>query len=420
MRRERRLSESPPLPPFEYMSRNRRAVFGDPPSAYLAAVIERNERARTKREQTRLENEQNQDEEELPRKRPAPDSSQVNTYHTPAAENDYPAWSGSGTPASNTYPVSRASHSQFADSESNGESVERSDSTSTDQTNHDGETEHSQEDAEDDDSEGSKEDYGNGDEEYQDSASNDNDADMGDDECIVPHGRDPQSLGTTMPEKDEEDVGNRQECKPGDGTDILVSRDIYAPNPIRVDGDSSNTTTTAASLLSSASSNAFSAPNDDIRCHSADQPNFALPNRSSHMFSVPGTIFVDPIDFEDDDIRSLAHSLASNCANWGLGDDDVLANENIPPAEVIPQNSGRRQIDHRYRGLSQGQVVFHAGSFQAARFTAGSAPLLSESTSAIDRNSPSQYELLREENDNGDMHYPDEFSSELGYQTLDW
>ncbi|KLJ05958.1 hypothetical protein EMPG_10618 [Blastomyces silverae] len=404
MGRKRRLSESPPLPPFEYMSRNRRAVFGDPPSAYLAAVIERNERARRKREQTRLENEQNEDEEELPRKRPAPDSSQVNPYRTPAAENDYLVWSGSGTPVSNTYPVSRTSHSQFADSESNGESLERSDSTSTDQTDHDGETEQRQEDSEDDDSEGSEEDYGNGDEEYQDSESSDNDADMGDDENIIPHGRDPRSLG------------NRQDWKPGDGTDILVSRDMYAPHPVEVDG-----APTTANLLSSASSNALSVRNKDIWCHSADQPSFALPSRSSsHMFSVPGTIFVDPIDFEDDDIRSLAHNLATHCASWGLEGNDVLANENIPPAEVIPQNSGRRQIDHRYSPFSQGQGVFHAGSSQAVRFAAGSLPILSESTSAIDLNSSSQDDLFREENDNGTVHYPDEFSSELGYQNLDW
>ncbi|EGE79021.1 hypothetical protein BDDG_01959 [Blastomyces dermatitidis ATCC 18188] len=417
MGRKRRLSESPPLPPFEYMSRNRRAVFGDPPSAYLAAVIERNERASRKREQTRLENEQNQDEEELPRKRPAPDSSQVHPYHTPAADNDYLVWSGSGTPASNTYPVSRTSHSQFADSESNGESPDRSDSTSTDQTNHDGETELSQEEQEDDNSEGSEEDYGNGDEEYQDSGSSDNDADMGDDDNIITCGRDPRSLGATMQEKDEEDLGNRQDWKPGDGTDILLSREIYAPHPIEIDGASTTTT----SLLSAASSDALSACNKDIRWHSADQPSFALPSRSSsHMFSVPGTIFVDPIDFEDDDIRSLAHNLAANCASWGVEGNDVLANENIPPAEVIPQDSGHRQIGHRYSPVSQGQGVFHAGSSQAVQFATGSVPILSESPSAVDPNSPSQDDLFREENDNGTVHYPDEFSSELGYQNLDW
>ncbi|OJD27468.1 hypothetical protein ACJ73_01141 [Blastomyces percursus] len=416
MGRKRRLSESPPLPPFEYMSRNRRAVFGDPPSAYLAALIERYERARRKREQTRLENEQNQDEEELPRKRPAPDSSQVNPYRTPAAENDCLVWSGSGTPASNTYPISRTSHSQFADSESNGESLDRSDSTSADQTNDDGEIEQSQEDPENDDSEGSEEDYGNGDKEYQDSGSSDNDADMVDDENIIPCGRDPRSH-TTMQEKDEEDLGNRQDWKPDDGTDILLNGDIYAPHPIELDGASTT------NLLSSASINALSARNKDIQCHSADQPSFAFPSRSSsHMFSVPGTIFVDPIDFEDDDIRSLEHNLAANCASWGLEGIDVLANENIPPAEVISQDSGHRQLDHRYSPVSQSQGVFHAGSSQTVQFAAGSVPILSESTSAVDPNSPSQDSpsLFREENDNGTEHYPDEFSSELGYQNLDW
>ncbi|OAX81103.1 hypothetical protein ACJ72_04559 [Emergomyces africanus] len=82
-----RPSKPHPLPPFEYMLRNRRADFGDPPSIHLAALIERNERARQKREQARFEKEQNQDEEELPRKRPGSNNNPVNTYSTPV-END--------------------------------------------------------------------------------------------------------------------------------------------------------------------------------------------------------------------------------------------------------------------------------------------------------------------------------------------
>lgn len=193
------------------MSRNRRAVFGDPPSAYLAAVIERNERARKKREQVRLENERNQDEEELPRKRLAPNNNiQANAYLTPV-ENGYLVWSGSGTPASSTYAVSGTSHSQFADSESNGESRERSDNTSTDQTNDEGEdtegygdeeAEQSREDLEDDGSEG-----------FQSSEDSDIDADMANDENISIQRQNPRSSQTTVTEKDEEDVDNGQDCK---------------------------------------------------------------------------------------------------------------------------------------------------------------------------------------------------------------
>ncbi|KKZ61057.1 hypothetical protein EMCG_00635 [[Emmonsia] crescens] len=411
MGRKPRASESPPLPPFEYMSRNRRAVFGDPPSAYLAAVIERNERARKKREQVRLENERNQDEEELPRKRLAPNNdNQANAYLTPA-ENGYLVWPGSGTPASSTYAVSGISHPQFADSESNGESRERSDNTSTDQTNDecediegygDEEAEQSQEDPEDDRSEG-----------FQSSEDSEIDADMANDENISIQRQNPRSSQTTVTEKDEEDVDNGQDCKPGDRND-MVNKDLCAPSPIEVGGDRAST-----NLVSFTSNNALTTRNKHIRRHPAHPSSFSISNCASfHMFAVPGTIFVDPIDFDSDDIRSLAHSLATNYASQSFEGNEVIEIENIPLAEVIPQNSGSRLVGHRYSPISHSQIVFHASSSRTVPLPTVPASI-SEVTFTIDRSS-NQDDPFREENDNGAEHYSDEFSYEHSYLSLDW
>ncbi|KAG5289739.1 hypothetical protein I7I48_09153 [Histoplasma ohiense] len=407
MRRKRRASESPPLPPFEYMSRNRRAVFGDPPSAYLAAVIERNERARRERERSRLENEQNQGEEELPRKKPALRNNQGYSYRTPATENDYLVWSCRGTPASNTYALSGSSHSQFADLESNGESREQSDSITTDQIDHAGDesdgygdedTEKSPENSGQDESEGFEENYGNGDERFQGLEDSDNVADMADDENTTFQRQDPRASPTIVTDKDEEDAGNRQDCKREGGSNIFVNKDIRTPFPLEVDGDTT-------SLLPSASNNALHAQR-----RFSIQRSFAVSNHStSHMFSLPGAIFVDPVDFDDDDIRSLAHNLARTCTTLGFEGNEVLPNENTPPTEPITRNPGHRPVGHRYSPFPQGQGVFHANSSRSALL-----PNVSTSTSEATFD-----ESLREEND-GTVQYPDEFASNLEYQIPDW
>ncbi|OJD16331.1 hypothetical protein AJ78_03500 [Emergomyces pasteurianus Ep9510] len=385
MRRKPWVSKSHPLPRFEYMSRNRRAVFGDPPSAYLAAVIERNERARQKREQARLENEQSQVEEELPRKRPGPNNNQVNTFHTRTDCDDI-LWSGSATPASNTHPASGTSHSQIFDSESNWESHEQSDNTSTDQTNDEGHyieeyenegTEYSQEDAEYEGPEG----VADGAEGFQDSDDGDNDAEMADDDKINIQGQDWRSSEITVLDKEQEGVDDHQNGrtgKPGDRNDILVNKEICAPSPVRVNWGS-----TTANLLVFTSNNAIITPNEH-----AEHPSATISHRSfSHAFPVP--------------------------------DNDALEIENLAPVEVNSQDLNSRLVGNRHIPVSLSEDVFHTGSSRTVMLPTLIASA-SQSAFTTDQNFSNQDEPFCEENDNGAVHYTDEFSSELGYQNLDW
>ncbi|PGH17952.1 hypothetical protein AJ79_00851 [Helicocarpus griseus UAMH5409] len=403
MGRKRCESESPPLPPIEYMSHNRRAMFGDPPSAYMAAVIARCEREqRKKREQARLENEQkSQNEEELPRKR-RDSVKETDSYLTPA-ENDHLVWPGSGASVTKAYHSSGTSQSHFGDSESNGESDERSEVDSVGQAN--------------DGSEGSGEDLQHSeDSEYREDQSEEGteaDSEDHDNENVLLRGKVQHSSQTTASEEDdeEEDTGKVSEAQ--NKNDILVNKALCAPCPMQLDDASS-----PANLLLPSSNIVFH--NNQTQHLPADPVTFAISNQSSpDMFSVPGTIFVDPIDFDDDRARSFAHSLARHCATLGSQNDSVVGNENIPPAHATFQNESPRSVPDVYNPVAENENVGSPGHALPALYEISAGMAFSIDPESNMEATANWTHPFYDEDGHGSVYHPSEFS-ELNYQELYW
>ncbi|EEH34733.2 hypothetical protein PAAG_05779 [Paracoccidioides lutzii Pb01] len=390
VRNQREESESPPLPPFEFMSRNRRAVFGDPPSPYLAALLASAERRqRRKREQERLEKERKQNNEELSRKRRDPN--ELPEYLTPAG-HDHLAWSGSGTSSSSPYPVSGTSRSQFADSESNGEPGEKGDNTSTDQTHdetknmeedrdeaeedreddeEDEGDEDSQEEQEDNGSEESEEGDGNGDDESQngsreesedDSADMDYDNDMSDDGNTLSQKDTPSKSEATVTDEEDKDEDSSQVCDPDPENEILVNKELCVPSPIAVDEDSNNNNNNrrGCTLIPPQSWPTRSKQTQHDHPRNPCSVTSDRPDPSSNTFSVPGQIFVDPVDFDNDETRALIHNFAAAWANLAVG-YVIPHSENTRPAGRRVRSVAPRQVRDRYSPVSQTQGGFHAG-----------------------------------------------------------
>ncbi|KAK2778041.1 hypothetical protein FQN53_001955 [Emmonsiellopsis sp. PD_33] len=352
------------------MSRNRRAVFGDPPSPYLAAVIERNRRAREARERFRRANEEARSDEELPRKKPrrpaAPSSANYHRLCTPP-RRDPLVWMG---PRSSRvvggYAVSGSGVSNFGDSESNGGTQSEGDDSSSlydtggTSEESDGDDQNGDDGGHDGESQGGQDEGGSGVEGDQDDAS-DYRKDDEDDSSMVDDGDENTAIHGNSLHSDQATARTRHELEGGSGRNhtpvnhdspILMNKTLCSPSLMDIDNEDFT------------SSNPYPISNQHFHQSLHKQgcyPAFPAYRRSTHRpFSVPGTIFIDPIDFDDDDLRTEAQEYLRWAAAAFQRPEHIensSSDQNIPPLaqEALPQPASiRRPLDiNRYNPIAQ-------------------------------------------------------------------
>ncbi|KAK2810857.1 hypothetical protein FQN50_002680 [Emmonsiellopsis sp. PD_5] len=377
------------------MSRNRRAVFGDPPSPYLAAVIERNRRAREARERCRRANEEDQNDEELPRKKsrsrqapaPAPSSADYHWLCTPPSRRDPLVWMGPRSPRGGLgggYAVSGSGVSNFGDSESNGGTESEGDDSSLydaggTSEGSDGDDQDGGDGGNGDEGQGGQDEGGSGVEGDQDNASDyrndDDDSSMVDDgdENTAIHGNNLFSdQATANTRHDLEGGSSRNRTPVNHDSPILMNKTLCIPSLMDIDNEDF------------IDSNPYPIPNQHFH-QSLHKQGYYPPHPTHrrpthHPFSVPGSIFIDPIDFDDDELRTEAHEYL----RWAAAavafqrPEHIIENsssdQNIPPAQdVLPQPASiSRPLEiNRYnpiaqprRGSQVGGAPYHMYQYQ--------------------------------------------------------